>query len=225
VFLRELVFFILCTGVVDSPNHRQLLLLAAPIIDGLLGGYNTLQATVNSYVSDCTSDGSRANIFARFHGVFFIGIAIGPEIGALLIRSTGGVTTVFLTSTSLFALSFLLALFVLPESLTKAKREELQMTRQSRLVSDDRRAGHGLLSYPMSLILPLRVFLPRKRPDSKYKDWSFTFLAGALFCSFFSMVCVLLCPCLACADGAGVRECIALNTCMLIMFIRGMQRR
>jgi len=183
----EIVFFVLCTGMIESPQHRQLLLLVAPILDGLLGGYNTIQATVSSYVSDCTSDGSRANIFARFHGVFFIGIAIGPEIGALLIRLTGGVEAVFFTSICLFVANFFLICFILPESLTKAKREQLGANRGPQEEIETR--GFSILrvlSYPMALILPLRVFLPRRRPDSKRWDWSFPALAVAQFGYFLT---------------------------------------
>lgn len=41
----------------------------------------------SAYIADCTSPGSRATIFARFTGVLFIGLALGPIIGAWLIRN------------------------------------------------------------------------------------------------------------------------------------------
>ena len=67
--------------------HGHKLLVISPIIEGLFGGWATLQATTSAYVSDCTSDGSRAAIFSRFTGVFYFGFALGPTIGAFLIRS------------------------------------------------------------------------------------------------------------------------------------------
>lgn len=182
---RDVIFFILSSEFVKSPSHRQLLLIIAPISEGLLGGYNTIQATISSYVSDCTSDGSRANIFARFHGVFFIGIAVGPEIGALLIRATGGVRAVFVTSSAFLTIGFLLLTLVLPESLSKARQEELRQLHSSQF---EERGLRAFISYPKHLILPLRVFLPRKRSFTSRMDWSFPALAGALFCSYLTMV-------------------------------------
>lgn len=41
-------------------------ILLGPIVDGLLGGFSTIQATNNAYLSDTTPDGSRAKVFSRF---------------------------------------------------------------------------------------------------------------------------------------------------------------
>src|ERR1700761_7225965 len=138
-------------------GHRYALLLIAPVVEGLLGGYSTVQATTTSYISDCTSDGSRANIFSRFHGVFFIGIAVGPAISALLIRYTQATTLVFIVSASISAINLILCVLVLPESLTTARREELRRLR----LAQPSRSYKRWFSYPMALVTPLAVFLPR----------------------------------------------------------------
>jgi MFS family permease len=57
----------------------------APFIEGLLGGWSSMQANVSAYVADCTSDGSRAHIFSRFIGIMFLGISFGPALGGLFI--------------------------------------------------------------------------------------------------------------------------------------------
>lgn len=64
-------------------------LLVGPTIDGLLGGYSTMSATVHAYISDVTSDGSRATLFARLGGIMMLGFACGPVLGSLLINATG----------------------------------------------------------------------------------------------------------------------------------------
>jgi MFS family permease len=197
---RELVFFVLSAGLIKSPTNQKALLLVASAIDGLLGGINTIQAAISSYISDCTTDGSRANIFARFLGVFFFGIALGPGIGALLIRATGGITSVYLVSCCLFVANLLFVCFVLPESLTKTRRNEAKQAHDSQ---NEELGLRSVVSYPKSLLLPLRVFLPRKRLYNKHWDWSYTFLAGAFICSFLTVVSSLnsLYPLIHCVSG------------------------
>ena len=108
----------------------------APIIEGLLGGFLSVQSATSSYVSDCTSPGSRAKIFSRFAGAFYIGSAIGPIIADFLIQhpivafghrfpfSYGNVdTSVFWIAIAFSAVNFCMALFVFPESLGEKKRE------------------------------------------------------------------------------------------------------
>jgi len=60
-----------------------------------------MTGATTAYIADCTSPGSRATIFARFSGVLFIGLAVGPIIGAWLIKNplpflrVGGSTSCF----------------------------------------------------------------------------------------------------------------------------------
>ncbi|KAH6909108.1 major facilitator superfamily domain-containing protein [Coprinopsis sp. MPI-PUGE-AT-0042] len=133
-------------------NHAHHLLLLAPLVEGLLGGWSTLQSATSAYISDCTSPGSRAQIFSRFTGVFYLGFSFGPAIAAWLIRHpdffrfpgtseaapgkhlvdlTGKtvaqrqtVTAVFWIAVFCSLANFLLVLFLFPESLTKEKREQ-----------------------------------------------------------------------------------------------------
>ena len=118
--------------------HGHKLLIISPIVEGFLGGWATLQGATMAYVSDCTSDGSRSQIFSRFSGVFYLGFSIGPMLGAYLIRhpilaapSPAGrpvlhngaptVTSVFYVAAVCSFVNLLLVLFVFPESLTKKK--------------------------------------------------------------------------------------------------------
>lgn len=67
VFLTTVTF-------ADTLSYRFLLL--GPIIDGLLGGIATAQATMNSYISDCTPAGSRARVFSVVMGLLFAGFGM-----------------------------------------------------------------------------------------------------------------------------------------------------
>ena len=129
------MFILVSTPSSPFSKHGHILLLVAPIIEGLLGGYSTLQSGTSAYLSDCTSSGSRAYIFSRFAGVVYLGFSIGPVIGGWLIRHplawTGGssipgrqsVTSVFWVAMSCSFINLLLITFVFPESLDKEKRE------------------------------------------------------------------------------------------------------
>ncbi|EIM91192.1 uncharacterized protein STEHIDRAFT_50128, partial [Stereum hirsutum FP-91666 SS1] len=87
MFLTDLTFILVSTPSSPLSHHGHILLLLSPLIEGSLGGWSTLQATASAYVSDCTSDGSRAHIFSRFIGVFYLGFSLGPMVGAYFIRN------------------------------------------------------------------------------------------------------------------------------------------
>ncbi|EEB93435.1 hypothetical protein MPER_07903, partial [Moniliophthora perniciosa FA553] len=80
LFLTDLTFILVSTPGLPFSAHGHKLLIVAPFIEGVLGGWSTLQSACSSYVSDCTSAGSRANIFSRFMGVFYLGFSIGGWI-------------------------------------------------------------------------------------------------------------------------------------------------
>ena len=181
--------------------HGHKLLVISPIIAGLFGGWATLQAATSAYVSDCTSDGSRAGLFSRFTGVFYFGFALGPTIGAFLIRhpfipivspavgihnGAPTVTSVFYIAALGSFINFLLAMFLFPESLVKKKAKEA--------------ASPALVVRPLSespptmlerLISPYRLFMPKTvttSNGSKHKDWSMTLLAVVFFGHLLSLV-------------------------------------
>lgn len=139
--ISDLIFILVSTPHSPFAAHGHKLLIISPIIEGLLGGWSTLQGATTAYVSDCTSDGSRAQIFSRFSGVFYLGFSLGPMIGAYLIRhpilsfpgtspSTSGpvlhngqptVTSVFYVAAVASFVNLLLVVFLFPESISKKK--------------------------------------------------------------------------------------------------------
>ena len=171
-------------------SHGRKLLFLAPIIEGLLGGWSTLQSATSAYLSDCTSIGSRAFIFSRFSGVLCFGFSIGPAIGGYLIRnpiwvSPGTenipmVTCVFWVAVLCGFINFLLVLFVFPESLAKVKQEraaveynvEINRKGKARAIGarvageesearvDEAPSGTGDGGIIRGFLKPLVVFLP-----------------------------------------------------------------
>ncbi|KAI0077310.1 hypothetical protein K474DRAFT_1643587 [Panus rudis PR-1116 ss-1] len=157
LFLTDLTFILVSTPHSPFSTHGHKLLLISPLIEGLLGGWSTLQGATSAYVSDCTSDGSRAKIFSRFTGMFYLGFSVGPTVGAYLIRhpvfvrfpSSAGagvgngegtvhngaptVTSVFYVAALCSFINLLLVLFVFPESLDKKKAKARLLARPSSL--------------------------------------------------------------------------------------------
>ena len=183
-------------------KHGHKLLIIAPIIEGLLGGWTTLQSATSAYVSDCTSPGSRSNIFSRFTGAFFVGICVGPSIGGWIIHSYStathkSVTEVFYYSAFASTVNLVLCLLLFPESLSQEKQEKARILyaretskKGKGRATDDGEDGDKRLGFVGRFLSPLRMFMPAIVPDASgtttKKDWSLTLLAGTLFGYFLS---------------------------------------
>lgn len=150
----DLTFILVSMPNTPLSSHGHKLLILAPIIEGTLGGWSALQGATTAYISDCTSSGSRATIFSRFTGVFYIGFSIGPVIGGYIIRSGFGlqptkaktVTAVFWTAMFCSLANFFLAMFIFPESLPKEKRAEAM--EQHRREHSGKGKGRAVLTSP-----------------------------------------------------------------------------
>lgn len=186
LFLTDLTFILVSTPHSPLAVHSHKLLILAPIIEGSLGGWSTLTGANTAYIADCTSPGSRATIFARFTGVLSIGLALGPVIGAWLIRnpipflSAGNtdhplqsVTSVFWVAITCSFVNLILVLFVFPESLPASRRASNRKGK-SRAVesgleftsSKDDEPSNGWIATRIirSFLSPLAVFLPSHVP-------------------------------------------------------------
>ncbi|KAI0030125.1 major facilitator superfamily domain-containing protein [Vararia minispora EC-137] len=190
----------------------HLLILTAPVIEGLLGGWTTLTAATSAYISDCTSDGSRASVFSRFAGISYMGLALGPVVGATIMRYTAahpsvvkvlakgvegptdGVPSlgpVFTIAIICTVINFFLSVFLFPESVHKARlRAAAKLS-----AAEDRGEAHEALppkqvGFAKRLFGPLAVFAPSKTLASASgrvgRDWSLTWLALGLLCVLLS---------------------------------------
>ncbi|KIR98789.1 hypothetical protein L804_03403 [Cryptococcus deuterogattii 2001/935-1] len=133
LFLNELCFILVANFPHLAPGGYRSLLIG-PTIEGLLGGFSTITATVNAYLSDITPDGSRVMAFSRAMGFMMAGFACGPVLGSILIQSTGDIMTPFYINLVLYSLSIPLVLFLLPESLSSDAR--LILAKRARLAED-----------------------------------------------------------------------------------------
>jgi MFS family permease len=193
----ELAFAFASTMSSPLSRHGHKLLLFASFVEGILGGQATIQAAISAYVSDCTSDGSRAHIFSRFLGVSYVGFSIGPALGAFLIRhpllqiqsfgrqhrAMHSVTAAFWAAILFSAINLLLSL-IIPESLDKAKRRAAQK------VDDPDRPTQSESSLKERLLTPLAIFAPRKTMVNgrMREDWSMSWLAAVVFLLYLAGV-------------------------------------
>ena len=231
MLITDLTFAAISLPKSPFAPYGHALLVLAPFLEGLLGGWTSLQGATSAYVSDCTSDGSRSHIFSRFmvskrlnlptsllishthlQGVFFFGFALGPVLGAWIIRHSASllsrvlhvepakagrsVTPVFWIAVILWIITVLLSIFVFPESLEKV----MQKGNNARVaINSDTRDSENrqspkatynsepsLLSSLRRVFVPLVVFAPKRRQNRK--DWTMTLLAMALFGYLLSSV-------------------------------------
>ncbi|KAG0695596.1 major facilitator superfamily domain-containing protein [Suillus ampliporus] len=190
LFLTDLTFILVSTPHSPLAVHSHKLLILAPIIEGSLGGWSTMAGANTAYIADCTSPGSRATIFARFTGVLSIGLALGPIIGAWLIRNPipflnpgstdhplQSVTSVFWVAIACSFVNLVLVLFVFPESLPASRRASNRKGKGRAVESgpglpsmcligkaDESSQGWAATDIIRSFLSPLAVFLPSHVP-------------------------------------------------------------
>ncbi|KAJ7650210.1 hypothetical protein FB45DRAFT_779197 [Roridomyces roridus] len=205
LLLVDLIFILTSTPSSPLSGHGHKLLLLAPILEGALGGYSTLQSATSAYISDCTSSGSRALMFSRFTGVSFVGLGIAPLIGSLLIRhpipffdspphpgqpKAQSVTSVFWVAVCFSFLNLCFALFVIPESTTVESRDLARGNGKGKAPDRNGATEEGTngekakLGVVAQFLSPLAIFLPVTvtidGSTRKRKDWSLTLLAASL---------------------------------------------
>ncbi|KAH9930091.1 uncharacterized protein B0H18DRAFT_995187 [Fomitopsis serialis] len=157
--------------------------------------FATLMAAVNAYISDCTSDGSRAHIFSRFLGISFFGFASASgwrvlhsppiRIGTLPSPSAHGttqnVTTVFYVAALCSLVNLMLALFVFPEPTKRAKvAPEAQPLPGGEGLTPSSAGKQGHIA---GFLGPFKLLAPRTVQNSNgtsRKDWRITLIALAL---------------------------------------------
>lgn len=211
----DLTFIVVSMPSSPLSSYGHELLLVAPFIDGLLGGWVTLHSATSAYISDCTSSGSRASVFSRFTGVSFLGFSVGPIIGGMILRHPfaflpdagqgqgQSVTSVFLVAALGSFINFCLVLFVFPESVSREKRDLASGRGKGKgpSLTFEGAAAAGQVTEPpaevgilarvgflrhLAFFLPVPVYI--EGSTRKRKDWSLTLLACALFGYFLSAV-------------------------------------
>lgn len=213
-------------------SHDYKLFIMTSIIEGLLGGFSSIQSATSSYISDCTSYGSHARIFSRFMSAFYISSAIGPILAGFLVQhpmmvfgrrfpfgSGKADASVFWVAMTFSAVNFLMALFVIPESLGRKKRERAiqeynktggsskgkakkllnlridgvtSIDEQGVKMSENTTSSSTRFLTPLLMLLPVIIVSP-SGIVRKRRDWNLTLLAVGLFAFMLSTVNALGC--------------------------------
>ncbi|KAG0635473.1 major facilitator superfamily domain-containing protein [Tuber brumale] len=144
------------------------ILLWGALIDGLSGSFMLGMALSYSYGADCTSPARRAMAFGYFQGCLFLGIAIGPVLGGLLIERTNNILSVFYVALGAHAVFIAYITFFMPESLSKRRmvlaREKHKRERMERQEGAPKHWWDSL--NPINLLRPLTVLFPTGRGSS-----------------------------------------------------------
>ncbi|MCL5429409.1 MAG: MFS transporter [Chloroflexi bacterium] len=119
----------------------MLILFAGRILDGITGGNITI---AQAYISDITPEDHRAHGLGLLQGAIGAGFIFGPAFGGIL--SNYGQVMPFIGATVITAITLLLTLFTLKESLTEEERS-------------DNRHGNGVQRIPWKNILALLLVL------------------------------------------------------------------
>ncbi|KAI9882897.1 MAG: ATP-dependent DNA helicase II subunit 1 [Watsoniomyces obsoletus] len=96
------------------------------ILDGVGGSFTAALALIHSYAADCTSPARRNEVFGYFHGALFTGIALGPLLAGYVIKATDSIVSIFYISFASHLLFVVGLAFVVPESLSRARRSMAQ---------------------------------------------------------------------------------------------------
>ncbi|KAI5291370.1 hypothetical protein KEM54_005126 [Ascosphaera aggregata] len=138
--------------------HLDTLLLGA-VLEGLGGSATAIMALCTSYAADCTPSERRNVAFGYFHGVFFVGLALGPMLAGMIIKHTGNTLHVFYVSMACNMVFLICVLFVVPESLSMERQQENRERHEHKYSSRTRKALREM--NPSKLFEPLSVFFPR----------------------------------------------------------------
>ncbi|TCD62171.1 hypothetical protein EIP91_007254 [Steccherinum ochraceum] len=163
----------------------------AALVEGVFGTASTTNAIIYAYIADVVEPHNRAHIFSLFYGLFFIGLAIGPTVGGLIVRHTGSSLSVFYISGTFNLLVLAFITFAIPESLTASQKAKSRRQYEESIAKGKRDAVDAPVLYRFKRIFgflsPLTVIwtapeTPVGNPlkaKSKIGDWSLVLMAAS----------------------------------------------
>ncbi|KMQ46821.1 hypothetical protein A7C99_4690 [Trichophyton rubrum] len=154
-FLGEVITALVATFPDTLPVN---LFLLGSFFDGMFGSITAAVALTQSYAADCTPANKRNVSFGYFHGVFFIGIALGPLTASYLIKATGDVRVVFYAVMACQVIMPIFISFIAPESLTKERQKRNREKRNIKPLDINKLRLQDF--NPLHLLKPLAVLLP-----------------------------------------------------------------
>ena len=171
---RRVIMIALCGTVLNdlvvivAARYWQILgikfFLVGAVLDGICGSFTTTMAATHAYVTDCTEPERRAISFGYIHSSLFLGFALGPTIGAYLIKWTSSAVTVFYAGLAVHSLFFVVIFLIVPESLSAAqlKRRAAEHAARKATIRVERapRSRTRRFLHFINFIKPLRILFP-----------------------------------------------------------------
>ena len=192
--------YLLVYSFLRDRNGAYWFLLISPVFEGLLGGMENLlssscaplifttglsaaTANVHAYVADCTSPARRSRVFSIYLGLVYIGMAIGPALGGLLIHQSGDLPAVFYYAFSNHFIFACMVWFIIPESRAPTQLARAKVAYYQNKLQAGGGIG-GLFTRIALFFAPLKLFIPvnvatSDSPLKRRKDWNLTLLAAA----------------------------------------------
>lgn len=159
--LSEVVFILAATFPVAIPVQW---LFLGFFFDGLFGSFTAAMALTHAYSTDCTPPSKRNVVFGYFHGCLYAGIGIGPVIAGVITKTSGQIITIFYITLACHCFFTLFVLFIVPESLPKAKQLVARQKMAYVEAAEASTTASGFASIPgflrASLLGPLAVLYP-----------------------------------------------------------------
>ncbi|KAI0248117.1 major facilitator superfamily domain-containing protein [Lactifluus subvellereus] len=162
-----------------APEHvpgGYRLLIYASAFEGLIGGRSTAIAALHAYLADCSAPATRSQIFSRFLGLIFTGMALGPSLGGLIERLSGNPYIIFYIALGLHTINTLFLWFIIPESLLPAQMDFAQRAKRAESRGHWSNWIFGFLS-PLAVLAPVAHKEGVTPQKALKKDWSLTWLA------------------------------------------------
>ncbi|TFL07547.1 major facilitator superfamily domain-containing protein [Pterulicium gracile] len=156
------------------------------LVEGCLGGFTAAMAAYHAYIADTTLPGTRSHIFSLAMGLVYIGMAIGPALGSMVIAATGEILSVFYL-TALVHLCFVFYIWILmPESLAQDKMGVTYRRYFEARALSSARGSLRIVKKVVSTLDPLRVLVfpsehavpPRERTHEK-RNYNLAYIAAA----------------------------------------------
>ncbi|KAF9205339.1 hypothetical protein BGZ49_004167 [Haplosporangium sp. Z 27] len=140
------------------------LLVISGLVNGLTGGFALAGTMSLAYTADCTDPSKRSLIYSWLHAGLFLGLGIGPFLGGLISKATGGILVIFYLDIVSATIALFLLIFVMPESLPSQQSAHIQELYEKAIKSnkkqDDSKKPQEHAAWYSHLFKSLRLFKP-----------------------------------------------------------------
>jgi MFS family permease len=144
---------------------------------GLAGAFIATMAVIQSYAADCSPPARRSVVFGYLHGCMFLGIAVGPLLGGLIIKATGNIMTIFYVA---FVCHLGFIVFItsfVPESLAWERQIAARERHRAELLKHPRRPWTTVTNLA-NIFKPLSILSPPRDQTSDITRTNLVLLAA-----------------------------------------------